>query len=78
MGRKAGRKRAGINAPHGTLKSGPCESCGDHADPLNLDHNHSTGDARGWLCRQCNLALGLLKDDPVRILKLHNYINKAS
>jgi len=29
---------------------------------LSIDHDHETGLARGFLCRQCNIALGHFKD----------------
>jgi hypothetical protein len=29
-----------------------------------LDHNHHTGEFRGWLCHECNRALGNFKDNP--------------
>jgi len=35
---------------------------------LNVDHCHITGKTRGFLCSNCNRALGLFKDD-VEILK---------
>ena len=28
-----------------------------------LDHNHKTGEYRGWICNNCNVALGRLNDD---------------
>jgi DNA-directed RNA polymerase subunit RPC12/RpoP len=28
-----------------------------------LDHNHTTGVFRGWLCHDCNKAIGFFKDD---------------
>jgi hypothetical protein len=30
-----------------------------------LDHNHKTGDARGWICDSCNTGIGRFKDDTV-------------
>ena len=35
---------------------------------LCLDHNHKTGEFRGWLCDSCNVALSRFNDD-VSILK---------
>jgi hypothetical protein len=43
---------------------GKCAICGRGA-VLHCDHNHETGFVRGWLCNGCNLALGLLADNPV-------------
>lgn len=34
--------------------------------PLVIDHCHVTGRVRGLLCRHCNWAIGLLRDDPER------------
>ena len=31
---------------------------------INLDHNHHTGEIRGYLCNDCNTGLGKFKDDP--------------
>lgn len=41
---------------------------------LDADHDHKTSKRRGLLCRRCNLALGLLDDDIVRIEKLASYL----
>jgi len=56
-----------------------CESCGDKFPSTKkacFDHNHSTGEFRGWLCNGCNIALGLLKDDSHRIIGLLEYLRK--
>ena len=42
-----------------------CAICKDHIELDNsaIDHNHNTGDFRGVLCKQCNRALGMFKDN---------------
>jgi len=52
-----------------------CEVCGS-TEKLHLDHDHSTGKVRGCLCQSCNLALGLMGDNPERLHKLANYMEK--
>lgn len=64
-----------------------CESCGVHRDStpngvLVLDHDHSCCPTertcgqciRGVLCTACNVALGALHDDPLRVVALLGYI----
>lgn len=57
---------------------GQCPVCGhrptDDEHRLAVDHNHTTGEIRGLLCKPCNLALGNLGDDPNRIRALARYI----
>ena len=36
---------------------------------LAVDHVHKTGEIRGWLCGNCNKALGLLGDDLGKIIE---------
>lgn len=43
---------------------------------LAVDHCHSTGKIRGILCRPCNQAIGLLKDDPTLLSNAANYLTK--
>jgi ssDNA-binding Zn-finger/Zn-ribbon topoisomerase 1 len=40
----------------------------------SIDHDHASGEIRGVLCSQCNLALGQLEDDPARIEGLLTYL----
>lgn len=62
-----------------------CGACGS-AENLCVDHDHSCcgiGKAcsecvRGWLCRDCNTALGLLRDSPERITQLYKYITRRN
>jgi len=55
-----------------------CEICGIHQAELhyrmNVDHDHSTGKVRGLLCRPCNHAIGLLKDDPRNAARASEYL----
>jgi len=39
-----------------------------------LDHDHKTGQFRGWLCHDCNKALGFFKDDPILLKAAIEYI----
>jgi hypothetical protein len=56
-----------------------CEACGrppNGMGALHLDHCHSTGVFRGWLCHSCNLSLGAVADDPVTLRKLADYLDR--
>jgi len=57
-----------------------CDACGGPPDPkkgLHFDHCHTYGHFRGWLCRECNLALGNVRDDANRLLKLVAYLKRT-
>lgn len=42
---------------------------------LAVDHDHTTGNRRGLLCRRCNCILGMFNDDPVLFLRAIEYLN---
>lgn len=43
---------------------------------LSVDHNHVTGKVRGLLCKKCNMALGLFRDNTVLLENAKKYLNK--
>jgi hypothetical protein len=58
-------------------------SCGICQQPLDfykahLDHSHSTGKARGFLCRNCNIGLGHFKDDLDLLDKAMEYLVRGN
>ena len=56
-------------------QDGKCFLCGaEHWRNLAVDHNHTTGKIRRLLCTHCNMALGLLNDDPVLLQKCIDYV----
>lgn len=61
--------------------NGKCHVCGASEEILNhklcLDHCHITGQARGWLCHNCNRSLGLLHDSLELVLHLAEYLKSS-
>lgn len=72
------RRKDGVVDAHGASKSGPCEICGASTDVLHLDHDHSSGRVRGWLCGNCNRALGLFRDNEMILRRAIKYLEKSS
>jgi Autographiviridae endonuclease VII len=56
---------------------GRCEVCGTQPPNwgLCLDHNHTTGAFRGWLCNSCNSALAFAADSADRLRALAAYLD---
>lgn len=52
-----------------------CALC-EEEKPLQVDHCHTTGIVRGLLCRDCNVAIGFMKDSPHLLRKAANYVEK--
>jgi hypothetical protein len=48
----------------------------DLVGKIFIDHNHFNNQRRGLLCRQCNTALGMLKENVNTIEKMKEYILK--
>lgn len=61
-------------------QGGRCAACGStdngdrRFDSFPVDHDHRSGKIRGLLCSRCNKALGLLDDDPDRLMALAAYL----
>lgn len=55
-----------------------CECCGKpvHRN-WQLDHDHETGEFRGWLCKQCNTGLGNLGDTLQSLTLAVKYLERA-
>ena len=78
------QKEIGRFARHGITKNdyekmynnqkGECFICEKNYEVLYIDHNHSTGEVRKLLCRDCNSALGLLKENKKTINNLIKYL----
>ena len=69
-GKDASTKRKYAPRP----KPEQCETCGAIGD-ICYDHDHTTGLFRGWICRRCNFALGLVKDNKEILQALIDYLN---
>ena len=55
-----------------------CELCGASGKrAISFDHCHATGKFRGWLCDNCNLTLGMVKENPAVLRALADYIERG-
>lgn len=64
-----------------TAQDGKCALC--YSTPaakkhLDVDHCHTTGTVRGLLCRRCNMALGLFKDNARVLSAAVRYLKKRT
>jgi hypothetical protein len=57
------------------IKNKPgCEICGKSTGKLCIDHDHGSGQVRGQLCDDCNVAMGRFKDSPELLHKALHYL----
>jgi len=52
-----------------------CDICGNRTVRMSIDHCHETEQVRGLLCKDCNLILGWVKDDPDRLRLMADYLD---
>jgi hypothetical protein len=45
---------------------------------LVCDHDHRTGEFRGWLCQECNLGLGKIGDNIEGVRGMLAYLERSS
>lgn len=69
---------AGVEIEERRRRGAGCDVCGEVTDPMHLDHDHATDEARGLLCRWCNLALGHVQDDVAKLRALADYLERAT
>jgi hypothetical protein len=71
---KQSKKLAGnpLAPPIGT----PCPICGNTKHKLCFDHDHHTKKHRGWLCPQCNRAIGQLGDNISGLMRAVKYLEQ--
>lgn len=53
-----------------------CEACNQPHNKIVFDHCHTNGHFRGWICDDCNVALGRVKDNIDTLLKLAKYLQE--
>ena len=74
---EARRKAAGLPEPTRPCPA-LCERCGKPPQrrAMHLDHDHTTGRFRGWLCHKCNVGIGLLGDNIEGLQSAIEYLQK--
>ena len=64
------------------MQFGMCPICEKPASqakkPFGVDHDHMTGEVRGLLCDDCNLGIGIFKDNPQRLMNAARYLQEPA
>lgn len=55
-----------------------CAICKRKVETFAIDHDHTTGNVRGLLCRHCNVGLGCFQDEPERLKQALQYLANIS
>ena len=62
------------------LQNGHCALCPRVVEKsgkrLSVDHNHKTGEVRDLLCGQCNIAIGMARENENILKKMIKYLQK--
>lgn len=58
-------------------QDGKCAICHEHFEILCIDHEHNSSNIRGLLCRQCNAAIGALREDVNIVENALTYLKKS-
>jgi hypothetical protein len=56
------------------IRNNNCDICSKKVKSLHVDHNHTTGKVRGYLCGSCNRGLGLLQESSMVLEKALMYL----
>ena len=71
---------------YGHTMSEVCDCCGrppstsgkgSGIKKLCVDHDHETGEFRGWLCNDCNASIGKLGDNLEGLMRAVAYLKRA-
>lgn len=68
------RKEAKREKIAGRPRQMQCEICFEHGKTV-FDHDHNSGNFRGWICDRCNKVLGLAKDSPLLLRRMARYLS---
>jgi hypothetical protein len=60
------------------IQKGKCYICNKKESVLDIDHNHDTNAIRKLLCRHCNTALGLVKENITPLQHMIMYLEKEN
>lgn len=74
--REAHRKKKLLAATGKEKAPKRCEIC-KGTGKICFDHCHKRGHFRGWLCQNCNFAIGHARDNPRILRKLASYLEEG-